>query len=485
MSPIKRDTLEATPHTLIDLRWMIPGYTGGIEVMARALLNTLLRSEVDHEFTVMLPAVTRYDFNVQGRKNIHLQVCDGPGYYFAKLGTLLGKAIYRKTFRAGEIWVQARRQQAQTAISPSGIIYPDLYPLRNLLILPDLQHEYHPEFFTPQERDNRSHYYTAAIEHADHILTISEFTRKTVIERMKISPEKVTTAHLGVDPIFREPAEDTNRVLQKYNLEPHPYLFFPGNTWTHKNHRAALQALQHLKDKHDLKPLLVCTGTPKEAHDELLALSARLGVEAQFRFLGYCPQEDLPALYQQAVALVFPSLFEGFGMPVVEAMYCGCPVICSNTTSLPEVGGEAAYYIDPLDPEMLAEAIFQVISDPALRQDLIQRGREQARKFSWVKFTSEILRALNRLEGGDKAGEAEVNGERINLVLRPALPNRQGDAQNLLHRAKDQWRLGKRLEAAKDMLKVLFLAPEVVFTTVVFPSFRDRVLRKIFKLFPV
>ena len=103
--------------------------------MARALLKTLLQIEANREFTVMLPAVTRYDFNVKGRRNFHLQVCDGPGYYLAKLGMLLGKATNQKAFHAEDIWIQARRTKAQIAISPSGIIYPDLYPLRNLLIL--------------------------------------------------------------------------------------------------------------------------------------------------------------------------------------------------------------------------------------------------------------------------------------------------------------------------------------------------------------
>lgn len=91
-------------------------------------------------------------------------------------------------------------------------------------------------------------------------------------------------------------------------------------------------------------------------------------------------------------------------MPVVEAMSCGCPVICSNTTSLPEIGGEAVLFIDPQDPEMLAGAIYQVLMDGVLRQELIQRGRQQARKFSWLTFTSEVLRCLKRLEGGETGG---------------------------------------------------------------------------------
>jgi hypothetical protein len=165
-------------------------------------------------------------------------------------------------------------------------------------------------------------------------------------------------------------------------------------------------------------------------------------------------------------------------MPVVEAMSCGCPVICSNTTSLPEVGGNAAYYIDPRDPEMMAEAIYKVWTDPDLRQDMIRRGREQAQKFSWVSFTGTFLRVLDCLEG---------THEHKNFVLseRPAVPNRQERAQSLIHRARDHWRHAGRPAAVGKFLQAAILAPEVVFTTVVFPTFRDLVLRKIFKLFPV
>jgi len=380
---------------------MIPGYTGGIEVLARSLLNTLIRVDATREYTVMLPSVARYDFDVGGRGNFHLQTCDGLGYYLPKLALVLKKNLLSKPSQNDDIWIQARRTDAQIALSPSGIIYPDLYPLKNLLILPDLQHEYLPELFYPEELENRRKYYAASFSHADHIITISEFTRQTLIERTGFPSERVTVAHLGVDPRFKDPLQPSKKVLKKYNLESGGYLFFPANTWHHKNHRNALQALHILREKYDLKPLLLCTGTPKEAHDDLIALSLQLGLQDQFLFLGYCSQDDLPALYHEAAALLFPSLFEGFGMPVVEAMSSGCPVICSNTTSLPEIGGEAVLFIDPQDPEMLAEAIYQVLMDAVLRHDLIQRGRQQAKKFSWLTFTSEVLRSLKRLDDGE------------------------------------------------------------------------------------
>lgn len=391
-------SVEKSSHILLDLRWMIPGYTGGIEVMARSLLNTLLRIDATRQYTVLLPSVTRFDFDTEGRKNFHIQICDGLRHYLDKMSLVLLKAVRRDRVQRDEVWIQARRTRACIAISPSGIISPDLYPLKNLLILPDLQHEYFPDFFSTEELNNRRKYYNASLTHADQLITISEFTRRTIIEHMNFPSDKITVAYLGIDPRFRNTPQPSSQVLKKYNIEASGYLFYPANTWHHKNHRIALRALKHLKEKYHLTLLLVCTGTPKEAHADLMAISAQLSLQDQFRFLGYCPQDDLPALYHEAAALVFPSLFEGFGMPIIEAMSCDCPVICSNTTSLPEIAGNAAYFIDPQDPEMLAEAIYRVLTDSALRQDLIQRGRQRAKQFSWLNFTSQVLQSLRRLE---------------------------------------------------------------------------------------
>jgi glycosyltransferase involved in cell wall biosynthesis len=470
-------------HTLIDLRWMIPGYTGGIENMARSMLNTMIQIDESNQYTVLLPSVTRYDFNIAGRPNFHLQMCDDVGYYLAKLSLLLQTKLLGKTFQKDETWVQGRKTNAQIALSPSGIIYPDLYSFKNLLILPDLQHEFFPEFFSPLELENRRKYYSASVNRANQIITISEFTRQTVIERMQIPPERISTAYLGVDARSKESLIHSNEVMSKYHLEKNQYLFFPANTWPHKNHRTALQALYWLKKKHDLKPLLICTGAPKEAHPELIELSLQLELQDQFHFLGYCPPEDIPVFYHEAAALVFPSLFEGFGMPVVEAMSLDCPVICSNTTSLPEIAGDAALFIDPNDTEMLAEAIFQVMTDPTLRQQLIHRGRQRAKHFSWGSFTNEILNALHQLGGEENKDKTWQDLGTTQQVDLPGKPNRQERAQALIHQSYEDWRHAKRTSSAGNILNAVVIGPEVVFTTFLFPIFRDRVLRKIFKWF--
>ena len=171
---------------------------------------------------------------------------------------------------------------------------------------------------------------------------------------------------------------------------------FPGNTWPHKNHQAAVEALRVLREAYGLDPLLVCTGSPRAAQGDLRAKIRAAGLEERVRFLGYCPTTDMPALYEGAAALIFPSLFEGFGIPLLEAMWCDCPIVCSNTTSLPEIAGDAALLVDPRSPEDLAHAMSRVLTDTATRQALIERGRRQVKEFSWQEFTLEIVSVLRR-----------------------------------------------------------------------------------------
>jgi glycosyltransferase involved in cell wall biosynthesis len=177
------------------------------------------------------------------------------------------------------------------------------------------------------------------------------------------------------------------------------YLFFPGHTWHHKNHRAAVSALAILcRAGADLT--LVCTGGQREAQPALERLVAENGLEGRVLFLGYVPREAMPALYSGARCLVFPSLFEGFGLPVLEAMSCGCPVVCSNATSLPEVAGEAALLIDPNNPEAIAEAIRSVHENDGLRTSLAARGVKRAQLFSWRRHALETLRVLRMVHEG-------------------------------------------------------------------------------------
>lgn len=471
-------------HLLLDLRWMIPGYTGGMEWAARSLVEALLRPEINppgrHEISLLLPGVTCYDFDLRSRPDFHLQVSDGPQSY---LDQITWRLHGRPAGAPPATWVNGRKTTASIAFSYSGKIDPDLYPLKNLVVVHDLQHEYLPEFFSPQELANRQRDLAASLAQAERVIAISEFTRQTLQERHNLAPERCRVIYQASHPLFELPPGEPEVVWRKYGLTPGNYLYYPSNTWFHKNHRLILQALAVLHEQGQPGLLLVCSGAPKEAHPDLLALCLELGLEAQFRFLGLCPREELPALYQGAAALVFPSYFEGFGLPVVEAMHCGCPVICSRGTGLIEAAGQAALFIDPDDPAGLAGAIQRVTKEPELRAGLVAAGRIQAKRFNWSDFAQAILEEVEGLAGERRPATAPGPSTTQGTpgALRALRPSRTMRSRDLLYRASETRRLYGRWRGLPDLLAGLLIGPDVFFNLRLFPALRDRLLRPVLR----
>jgi glycosyltransferase involved in cell wall biosynthesis len=389
----------------IDMRWMIPGMAGGLENLARSFMHRLLALDRYNQYTAILPVRSRYDFDLRGHANVRVVSRDSLGEYWDRIRRAATRRVFAKLrldhWESPEVMNLrfARSLDAEIAYSFPGYVHPDVYPLRQVLMVPDIQHEYFPEFFPPSALEERRRLYGDSIRRADQICAISEFTRQTLIERLGVAPEKITTIHLAADPAFTltaDPQADRER-LRKYRLEPGTYLYFPAHTWHHKNHRAAIEALRILRDKHGRTPSLVCSGGAREAQPAIEEQLNTYGLQNQVRFLGYCPHDDVPALYRGAACLLFPSLFEGFGMPVLEAMASGCPVVCSNTTSLPEIAADAALLADPADAEAFADALARVLGDAGLRAELCMRGLRQATRFSWQRHTIETIAVFYRL----------------------------------------------------------------------------------------
>jgi glycosyltransferase involved in cell wall biosynthesis len=226
----------------------------------------------------------------------------------------------------------------------------------------DLQHEEHPEFFSRAQLLYRRRFYRGPLERSLIVITISEHARRTILERHRLPPERVRAIHLAVD---HEAFTPDGRARE-------PFLLYPANAWPHKNHARLVEAFSLVRrERPELR--LVLTGIGHER----LAFPA--GVESR----GHVPLDELVALYRTAAAAVYPSLYEGFGMPCLEAMACGCPVAAAQVASLPEVCGEAAVYLDPTSVESIADAIRRVLDHPPAG------GIEQAAKFSWDRCARE------------------------------------------------------------------------------------------------
>lgn len=232
-------------------------------------------------------------------------------------------------------------------------------------------------------------------EDADVILTISENTKNEITEFMEISPDKIEIAYPAVDGDIFYPNKDFKLVKEKYSIN-NEYILYFGTIEPRKNINSIIKAFKILSEKNnDIS--LVLAGRKGWMYEEVFLLVRELGLEEKVIFTGYVAEEDAAALYSCALAFVFPSLYEGFGIPPLEAMACGTPVIVSNKSSLPEVVGDAGILVNALDIENIAYEMDRLIYDDSLRREMSEKGLVQARKFSWedsAKKVMDIYKAL-------------------------------------------------------------------------------------------
>ena len=285
---------------------------------------------------------------------------------------------------------------------------PRACPVPAVITVYDLQHEHLPEYFDAGELHHRRQFYPESCVAADHVIAISEFTRQGVIEHYGVEPSRVSAIPLaaGSDFAWRNAGTRVADVRKRYALPPR-YVLYPANTWRHKNHTRLIEALARYRDESGETLALILTGVGKEGEAGLKAAVDQNRLADSVYLLGYVPRADLPALYAGAACLVFPSLFEGFGIPLVEAMLVGCPVAASNATSIPEVVGDAAILFDPRDPSDIARAIAAIVRDPTTAAELARRGRARVDRFSGPKtaeLTIDLLESVR--ESGLACGSA-------------------------------------------------------------------------------
>jgi len=221
------------------------------------------------------------------------------------------------------------------------------------------------------------------------VITISEATRKDIIQQLKIRENKVHVVPCGYNKELYYPESiKSSLIKEKYGYEN--YFLAVGPSFPHKNFERLILAYSELeKSRQDENPLLIIGGF-KAYINTLKKYVEKINPNLNVVFLGYIPLEDLPVFYRNAIALVFPSFFEGFGLPPLEAMASGCPVICSGTSSMPEVCGDAAYYFDPYNHTEIVVGMKKILDDSEFRQSLISKGLLQAERFSWESTCSQI-----------------------------------------------------------------------------------------------
>jgi glycosyltransferase involved in cell wall biosynthesis len=222
------------------------------------------------------------------------------------------------------------------------------------------------------------------------IISISHHTKYDMLKHFKIPEDKIKVIHLAANECYKPLKEDEiYKINEKYSLN-HPYILYVGGLEPKKNIPTLLKAFYKLK-KHDVNHKLVITGEKRWNYKSIFETIDKLNLQKEVIFTGYIPDEDLPALYNAADLFVYPSLYEGFGLPPLEAMACGTPVITSNTSSLPEVVGDAGIMVNPYDIDELTNKMYKVLTNEGLTEELSKKGLERAKLFSWKKCAEETL----------------------------------------------------------------------------------------------
>jgi glycosyltransferase involved in cell wall biosynthesis len=271
----------------------------------------------------------------------------------------------------------------------------------------DLQHLHHPGFFTLAQRRWRAAVYAALARQARHVVALSTHGKQDLVSRLRVPPEKVSVIGWAppVDAYGDVSEGDLARARAKFQLPP-AFALYPAQTWRHKNHLRLLDALARLRDREGLEVPIVFTGRLNEFHEVLQRRVRELRLDGQVRWLDFVSPSEMQSLYRLARMLVFPSRFEGFGMPVFEAFRSGVPVACSGATSLPEVAGGAALLFDPVSTDEIAAAVHRLWSDAGLRGELVEKGRRRVEGIGW-REVARRYRALYRLVGGRALDERD------------------------------------------------------------------------------
>lgn len=353
----------------------------GIGVYTQNLMDHLLSIDRENEYVLFyrnpefLGRYAHYD-------NVHEKVVTAPN-----------KLIWDQV----KIPLEARREKLDV-IFHTKFTLPLFARSKTVMVLHGSAWFVFPESYRPLDRTYIRAVMPWYCKKADAIISNSEMTKWDFVNILGVSPDKIKTTHFGFDSKFR-PIEDSallEEVRQRYEL-PERFILFVGRIDPGKNFGALIEAFSKIHT--DLPHKIVVAGHPRFDFEGDLAKVEELGLQDKVLFAGWVPPDDLAALYNLADVFVLPSFYEGFGIPVIEAMACGCPVIAADAGALPEISGGAALLVDPYSQDEIAEAIRRTLTDDGLRQRLIDSGLQRAKAFSWEKCARQTLEVLHSLNG--------------------------------------------------------------------------------------
>lgn len=370
-------------HIAIDAR--LPYYErGGISQYVLHLIPALLALGSDHRYTILKSRKER-------------------GRYLADRDSAAReRPVWTPCHHRLERWalgIEMIPMRADLLHSPD-FIPPAFGAKRNVITVHDLNFLRFPEFLDGEARRHYAGQIRWAVERADHISADSHHTRRELVELLEVPADKISVVHLAANPLFSAPMPESavQAVLDRHGLT-RGFVLFVGTLSPRKNLLLLLNALPALPPELRDEVRLVLAGRPGWRAEEVFAAIRDNHLADRVRHLPDLTDGELAALYRAAAVLAYPSVYEGFGLPPLEAMASGCPVVASTAAAVPEVVGDAGLLIEPSDPAAWADALAQVLSDSALRAGMVARGLERARRFSWDQTAQATVAIYERVAG--------------------------------------------------------------------------------------
>jgi glycosyltransferase involved in cell wall biosynthesis len=370
-------------HVGLNLIFLVPGETGGMEVAARELIPALLsQAPPGMRFTAF---VSREAAAAVGPWGEALPAVTVPVHARNRVQWVLGEQMLlpRLAVREG---VDLMHSLASTA--------PLRGRFRRVVTVHDLIYARFPQAHSGIRDKGMSVLVPAATRRSDRVIVDSQSTRNDLIELLRLEPDRIDVVPLGLGAIRREQPLPEGEIRERFGLGLRSVLISLSAKRPHKNLATLISALATVAPER--RPVLVLPGYPTPHEGELRAHADRAGVGTDVRFPGWLPGPAVEGLWSVARGFVYPSLYEGFGLPVLEAMARGVPVACSNASSLPEVVGDAALLFDPHDESAIAHAMLRLLEDGDARDRLIELGRARARQFTWERTASLTLESYAR-----------------------------------------------------------------------------------------
>lgn len=356
----------------------------GSSRVAFELINNLEKLDTENDYTILLPNPPLNDLPKER---------EGWKYKILK-----PKRLWTRI--ALPLALFTSKQKPDIIFSPTQYI-PRFCPksIKRITTIFDLAPLRFPDLYKKEDLYKLKNWTKYSVEHANHVITISQFSKKEVMKNYNIKKGKVTVAYPGFNSSMKKVNEkgETVKVLQKYNIDK-DYIIFIGTIQPRKNLIRLIEAFVKIEN---LKLVIVgkTSGLGRQGwmYEDILEKPEELGIKDKVIFTGFVPDEDMLYLLNEAEAFILPSLWEGFGIPVVDAMACGVPVLVSNVSSLPEVVGNAGLTFDPTSVDQIEQAIRTIATDKKLRQKLSKLSLIQSKKFSWSKMAREVLRVFENI----------------------------------------------------------------------------------------